>query len=134
MRRRRLRLFSRKSGLKVLLATAMTVLAGAGAAALLYFAPRLQFEIALYATELSAANFVPTAALTTAAVGIAREVGALNGCSVEGPDIYPVEEQTGDQLSVEVEAPEGCPRYIGRVIRESHQPGAQRTRTRFPDP
>ena len=28
-----------------------------------------------------------------------------------------VEEQTGDQFSVEVEAPEGCPRYIGRVIR-----------------
>jgi phenylalanyl-tRNA synthetase beta chain len=49
--------------------------------------------------------------------GIAREVGALNGCAVEGPDIFPVEEQTSEQFSVEVEAPEGCPRYIGRVIR-----------------
>ncbi|HKJ09142.1 MAG TPA: phenylalanine--tRNA ligase subunit beta [Gammaproteobacteria bacterium] len=49
--------------------------------------------------------------------GIAREVGALNGCAVEGPDIYPVEEQTSDQFPVEVEAPGGCPRYIGRVIR-----------------
>lgn len=49
--------------------------------------------------------------------GIAREVGALTGCSVEGPDIYPVEEGTGDQCPVQVEAPEGCPRYLGRVIR-----------------
>ncbi|HKK14859.1 MAG TPA: phenylalanine--tRNA ligase subunit beta, partial [Gammaproteobacteria bacterium] len=49
--------------------------------------------------------------------GIAREVGVLNRCPVEGPDIYPVEEGVGDSLPVEVEAPGPCPRYLGRVLR-----------------
>jgi uncharacterized protein YkwD len=47
-----------KRVLKYLLAPSMIVLAGVGAVTLLYLAPQLQIEIALYATELSRADEV----------------------------------------------------------------------------
>ena len=50
-------------------------------------------------------------------VGIAREVQALTEIAVELPDTA-VEETAGvDPVGVEIEDPEGCPRYVGRLIR-----------------
>jgi phenylalanyl-tRNA synthetase beta chain len=49
--------------------------------------------------------------------GLAREVGALYACSVERVQV-PVIAATHDVLlPVEVLAPQACPRYLGRVIR-----------------
>ncbi|NMT63376.1 phenylalanine--tRNA ligase subunit beta [Marinobacter orientalis] len=49
--------------------------------------------------------------------GIAREVGVLNSMVVEGPEIGPVEAVHSDVPEIAVKAPEGCPRYLGRILR-----------------
>ncbi len=56
--------------------------------------------------------------------GIAREVGVLNKCPVEQPKILSVKESIQDAFTVSVKAPEHCPRYLGRVIRNIN-PDAQ---------
>jgi len=49
--------------------------------------------------------------------GIAREVGVLNQADVCMPVINPVPAVIEDTLSIQIDAPEYCPRYLGRVIR-----------------
>ncbi|MFV8781683.1 phenylalanine--tRNA ligase subunit beta [Microbulbifer sp. SA54] len=49
--------------------------------------------------------------------GIAREVGVLNRCAVQGPVVEPVAAKIEDSLPVSLMAEEACPRYVGRVIR-----------------
>jgi phenylalanyl-tRNA synthetase beta chain len=55
--------------------------------------------------------------------GIAREVGALTRCPVTSIAIDPVAEVVPDRFDIDVQAPEACPRYLGRVIR-GIDPGA----------
>ncbi|MCL7930841.1 phenylalanine--tRNA ligase subunit beta [Halomonas llamarensis] len=49
--------------------------------------------------------------------GLAREVGVLNRLAVNGPVCESVSVAFGDTFPVTIEAPEHCPRYIGRLIR-----------------
>ena len=49
--------------------------------------------------------------------GVAREVGAINRLPVRGPASDPVAPVIEDRLPVALEAPEGCARYAGRVVR-----------------
>ncbi|PVZ71594.1 phenylalanine--tRNA ligase subunit beta [Pelagibaculum spongiae] len=49
--------------------------------------------------------------------GIAREVGVLNRAPVEYQDIEEISPEIDDQLSIELLAPEACPRYCGRIIK-----------------
>ena len=49
--------------------------------------------------------------------GIAREVAALNGVAVTPPTCHPVPATIEDRLAIDLDAPAGCPRYLGRVIR-----------------
>ncbi len=49
--------------------------------------------------------------------GIARELGALTRVSVKGPDVAPIAAQISDCFPIEIDAPDACPRYLGRVIR-----------------
>jgi phenylalanyl-tRNA synthetase beta chain len=49
--------------------------------------------------------------------GIARELGVLNQCNVKTPDIKSVISSISDEFKVSVAAPQACPRYLGRVIR-----------------
>lgn len=49
--------------------------------------------------------------------GIAREVGVLNQLVAEGPVIEPVPARHEDTIEVSVQAPQACPRYLGRVLR-----------------
>jgi len=49
--------------------------------------------------------------------GIAREVGVLNNLDVTEPVIEPVAEQTDEKLKITLDAPDACPRYLGRVLR-----------------
>jgi phenylalanyl-tRNA synthetase beta chain len=49
--------------------------------------------------------------------GIAREVGALTGSPLTPVEITPLPPAIPDSFPVTVEAPEACPRYLGRVIR-----------------
>jgi phenylalanyl-tRNA synthetase beta chain len=50
--------------------------------------------------------------------GIAREVGVLNRMAVTGVPETAVPAVIDDTFPVELAAPEGCPRYLGRVIRD----------------
>jgi phenylalanyl-tRNA synthetase beta chain len=58
-------------------------------------------------------------------LGMAREVRALLGGSVRLPETAPVETgpPAAEALRVEIEAPEACHRYVGRVVR-GLRPGA----------
>ena len=49
--------------------------------------------------------------------GLAREVGALYNAPVTRPEIAAVPASHGDVYPVEVVAPQACPRYLGRVLR-----------------
>jgi phenylalanyl-tRNA synthetase beta chain len=49
--------------------------------------------------------------------GVAREVGALTRTDLTPPVFESVAAATDDQLPIDVQAPEACPRYLGRVIR-----------------
>jgi len=49
--------------------------------------------------------------------GVAREVGVLNKIAVNEPVIKPVVATIDDTLSIELQAEEACPRYVGRIIK-----------------
>src|SRR5690606_36985323 len=49
--------------------------------------------------------------------GLAREVGVLNRLSLTAPEIAPVPAVHAERFDIQVEAPDACPRYIGRIIR-----------------
>ncbi len=50
--------------------------------------------------------------------GLARELAALTGASLSAPEMPPVEAVIDDGLDIELQSPEDCPRYIGRIIRD----------------
>ena len=49
--------------------------------------------------------------------GIAREVGVINRCAVNTPEIQPQAPVIDDQMEVALEADQACPRYLCRVVR-----------------
>ncbi|MCU7798056.1 MAG: phenylalanine--tRNA ligase subunit beta [Candidatus Thiodiazotropha sp. (ex Myrtea spinifera)] len=50
-------------------------------------------------------------------VGIAREVGVINRCSVSVQAVHPVTPTIDDQIDVDLLADEACPRYLCRVVK-----------------
>ncbi|MBR9885066.1 MAG: phenylalanine--tRNA ligase subunit beta [Oceanospirillales bacterium] len=56
--------------------------------------------------------------------GMAREVGVLNKVPVAEIDCSPVAPQIDDQIEATLVAPQGCPRYLARVIRNIN-PGVE---------
>jgi phenylalanyl-tRNA synthetase beta chain len=49
--------------------------------------------------------------------GIAREVGTLLRSDVTAVDTIPVPATVDDRFAIDIQAPEACPQYLGRVIR-----------------
>ncbi len=49
--------------------------------------------------------------------GIAREVSALTGAPLSMPPFVPVEPTIADRRDIVLDAPDGCPRYCGRILR-----------------
>lgn len=49
--------------------------------------------------------------------GLAREAGVLNRQAVQGPIVVPQRALHGDSLAIRLKAPEACPVYAGRIIR-----------------
>lgn len=62
-------------------------------------------------------DLTPNRADCLSVAGIAREVGVLNKIEVTPPPIATVAASIDDSLVVDIDAPQACPRYIGRVIR-----------------
>jgi len=53
--------------------------------------------------------------------GVAREVGVLNNLPVKWPEKHQVPAQLDETFPIKLDAPEGCPRYLGRIIRNINQ-------------
>ncbi|VFS51135.1 Phenylalanine--tRNA ligase beta subunit [Budvicia aquatica] len=50
-------------------------------------------------------------------IGVARDVAVINKLPLTEPDMTPVAASIQDQFPIQVEAPEVCPRYLGRVVK-----------------
>jgi phenylalanyl-tRNA synthetase beta chain len=50
-------------------------------------------------------------------IGIAREVAALAGKKLTGPRLSPVDAATNERFPVYLDAPAGCPTFVGCVVR-----------------
>ncbi|MCX2957486.1 phenylalanine--tRNA ligase subunit beta [Serratia symbiotica] len=50
-------------------------------------------------------------------IGIARDVSVLNQMALTEPDMSPVVATIDTTLPIRVDAPQGCPRYLGRVVK-----------------
>ncbi|TKI05617.1 phenylalanine--tRNA ligase subunit beta [Martelella alba] len=51
-------------------------------------------------------------------LGIARDVAAVNRLPLNAPLIEPVRAVIDDTVAIRVDAPEACPRYLGRVVKD----------------
>ena len=49
--------------------------------------------------------------------GIAREIGVVNNLAVNEPHFTPVQPTVADKVAIEMSAPEACPRYLLRVVK-----------------
>lgn len=49
--------------------------------------------------------------------GVARDVAAINQLPLEEPEITPVAVTINDSITVNIEIPEACPRYLSRVVK-----------------
>jgi phenylalanyl-tRNA synthetase beta chain len=72
----------------------------------------LQLDDALLTLKLT-----PNLAHGLSVYGIARELAALTGAPLKTPAIAPVAPALADTLAVEVQAPELCGRFSGRIVR-----------------
>ena len=62
-------------------------------------------------------SLTPNRADCLSIAGIAREVGVINRALVKAPVIEAVPATTADKVAVELQAPEACPRYLARVVK-----------------
>jgi|HigsolmetaAR202D_1030399.scaffolds.fasta_scaffold04440_3 phenylalanyl-tRNA synthetase beta chain len=62
-------------------------------------------------------NLTPNRGDCMSVAGIAREVSAARGTPLHPPAIAPVPAQISDTFPVRLEAPRGCPKFVGRVLR-----------------
>ncbi|MCW9733802.1 phenylalanine--tRNA ligase subunit beta [Avibacterium sp. 20-15] len=62
-------------------------------------------------------SLTPNRADCLSIAGIAREVGVVNQQTVNTPDIQPVVATITDKAQIDLLAPEACPRYLLRVVK-----------------
>jgi phenylalanyl-tRNA synthetase beta chain len=63
-------------------------------------------------------DLTPDRADCLSIAGIARDVGVLNRVSVCVPPVEPVAAEIDDRFDAVVEAPQACPRYLCRIVRD----------------
>ena len=62
-------------------------------------------------------NITPNRGDAMSVIGIAREVAALCGATITGPKGRPVGAALTDTFAVSLDAPDGCPKFAGCVVR-----------------
>ena len=62
-------------------------------------------------------SLTPNRADCLSIAGIAREVGVINRAEVVAPEVQTVAATIADKVAVKLEAPEACPRYLARVVK-----------------
>src|SRR5690606_23561301 len=60
--------------------------------------------------------------------GITREVAAITASKLNLPEIMPVNPEIPDVLQIEVEEPQSCPLYYGRIVKAITIAGVQTPR------
>ncbi len=63
-------------------------------------------------------KLTPNRADCLSLTGIARELAALTGTALTSPTIHPVAASHDERRSIVLDAPQACPRYAGRIIRD----------------
>ena len=71
-------------------------------------------------------KLTPNLAHCLSVYGIAREVSALTGAPLQQPAFPPVRAEPRRPLPVQVEAPDLCGRFSGRIVRNVEHAGARR--------
>jgi phenylalanyl-tRNA synthetase beta chain len=81
-------------------------------------APGTDLRVALALDDVAVElNLTPNRGDCLSIRGLAREVGVLNNLPVRPPIIRAAAVTSNDSFPVVLQAPQGCPRYLGRVIR-----------------
>jgi phenylalanyl-tRNA synthetase beta chain len=62
-------------------------------------------------------NITPNRGDAMSVIGVAREVAALSGGQVRGPAAPSLQESFSDTFGVRLDAPAGCPKFVGRIVR-----------------
>lgn len=62
-------------------------------------------------------SLTPNRADCLSMAGIAREVGVVNKLAVKAPHFEPVKATIADKVEIQLQAPEACPRYLLRVVK-----------------
>lgn len=62
-------------------------------------------------------SLTPNRADCLSIAGIAREVAVINQQAMKEPSITPVAATISDKVSIELKAPEACPRYLLRMVK-----------------
>ena len=62
-------------------------------------------------------SLTPNRADCLSIAGIAREVAVINQQAMKEPSITPVAATISDKISIELKAPEACPRYLLRMVK-----------------
>lgn len=62
-------------------------------------------------------SVTPNRADCLSIIGVARDVAVLNQLPLTAPEITPVAATLTDTFPIRVEAPDACPRYLGRVVK-----------------
>ncbi|MCE1635953.1 phenylalanine--tRNA ligase subunit beta, partial [Enterobacter hormaechei] len=62
-------------------------------------------------------SITPNRADCLSIMGVARDVAVINKLSMTEPKIEAVKPTTDATFPIRVDAPEACPRYLGRVIK-----------------
>ena len=68
--------------------------------------------------QLIEVDLTPNRADCLSVEGVAREVALLNNIEFKVPAVSPVAVEHQETLDVKVSAPEACPRYLGRLIKD----------------
>lgn len=65
-------------------------------------------------------DLTPNRADCLSHIGVAREVAAITGVPLSLPEAAPAEAPPGPEsfTRIDIEDPDGCPRYVGRIIRD----------------
>ncbi|MGB6486991.1 MAG: phenylalanine--tRNA ligase subunit beta [Steroidobacteraceae bacterium] len=62
-------------------------------------------------------NITPNRGDAMSVIGVAREVAALSGGRVKGPALLSAPSVLHDTFGVHLDAPAGCPKFVGRIVR-----------------
>jgi phenylalanyl-tRNA synthetase beta chain len=75
-------------------------------------------EALALADDILELNLTPNRGDALSLLGVAREVAAISGAPLKKPEVTPVAAAIRDRLEIRLSAPQACPRFAGRVIRD----------------